>query len=58
MNLVEVTGALFFDLKKAFDTVNNELQKLESYGITNSALSWFSSYHRTQVYVSIQLSQM
>ena len=45
MNQGKVTGALFIDLKKAFDTVNNDLllQKLESYGITNSALSWFSS---------------
>ena len=52
MNQGKVTGALFIDLKKAFDTVNNDLlfQKLESYGITNSALSWFSSYlyDRTQ----------
>ena len=52
MNQGNVTGALFIDLKKAFDTVNNDLllQKLESYGITNSALSWFSSYlcDRTQ----------
>ena len=34
MNLGGVTDcALFFDLKKAFDTVNNDLQKLECYGI-------------------------
>ena len=46
MNQGKVTGALFTDLKKAFDIVNNDLlllQKLESYGITNSALSWFFS---------------
>ena len=51
MNQGKVTGALFIDFKKAFDTVNNDLlQKLESYGIANSALSWFSSYlcDRTQ----------
>ena len=46
MNPGKVTGALFIDLKKAFDTVNNDLllQKLQSYGVTNSALCWFSSY--------------
>ena len=36
MNIGKVTGALFIDLKKAFDTVNNDLQKLGSYGITNT----------------------
>ena len=46
MNEGKVTGALFIDLKKAFDTVNHTivLQKLASYGVNGNTLSWFSSY--------------
>ncbi len=52
MNNGMITGALFIDLKKAFDTVNHKLllQKLQSYGINGCTLHWFSSYlcKRTQ----------
>ena len=45
-------GALFLDLKKAFDTVNHKvlLKKLSLYGVTELPLSWFNSYlsERTQ----------
>ena len=46
MNGGKVTGTLFIDLTKAFDTVNHTivLQKLASYGVNDSTLSWFSSY--------------
>lgn len=37
---------IFLDIKKAFDTVSHSilLQKLESYGVTNNSLEFFSSY--------------
>ena len=41
-----VIGAIFYDLKKAFDVVDHEiiLQKLALYGIRDKLLSWFESY--------------
>ena len=43
MNEGKVTGAIFLDLKRAFDTVSHKLllKKLNSYGITGNSLQWF-----------------
>ena len=47
-----LTGAVFINLKKAFDTVPHDglLNKLLRYGIQDQPLSWFESYltNRTQ----------
>ena len=41
-----ISGVVFLDLKKAFDTVDHDIfiKKLEFYGIKNTALRWFISY--------------
>ena len=41
------TIAVFFDLRKAFDSVQHNilLSKLELYGIKGEILMWFSSYN-------------
>uniref|UniRef100_A0A3B3RJN3 Reverse transcriptase domain-containing protein n=1 Tax=Paramormyrops kingsleyae TaxID=1676925 RepID=A0A3B3RJN3_9TELE len=47
-----VIGAVFLDLKKAFDTVNHEmlLHKLNKLNFSQTAINWFRSYleHREQ----------
>ena len=47
-----LTGAVFVDLRKAFDTVDHSLllSKLERCGVHNAELKWFSDYlmNRTQ----------
>ena len=52
MNRKNVTGALYIDLRKAFDTVNHSrlLSKLPYYGICGNELNWISDYlfNRTQ----------
>ena len=41
-----ITGAIFLDLKKAFDIISHEilLSKMPFYGIKTTELQWFSSY--------------
>ena len=41
-----MTGAVFIDLSKAFDTLDHArlLSKLSIYGIKDRELSWISSY--------------
>jgi exonuclease III len=52
MDKQQVTGAVFVDLKKAFDLVDHEclFYKLEHYGIRGQTMSWFRNYltNRTQ----------
>ena len=41
-----LTGAIFLDLSKAFDTISHDLiiKKLASYGVLNVELRWFADY--------------
>ena len=41
-----IIGALFLDLKRAFDLVNHTilLEKLEQYGVHDTELAWFRNY--------------
>ena len=42
----EITGAVFFDLRKAFDVVDHEilLKKLKSHKFDNRTMEWMASY--------------
>ena len=46
MDLGLLTGAVFIDLRKAFDSVDHEIliSKLESYGLRDIELDWFRNY--------------
>ena len=56
----EIVGAIFFDLKKAFDVVNHAilLQKLESYKFDQTALNWVSSYLTNRKQCIVQNNSM
>ena len=43
LDLGELVGLVFIDLKKAFDTIDHKIlcKKLELYGVQNPELSWF-----------------
>ena len=46
MDKGEVTGSVFIDLAKAFDTVDHEIliSKLKYYGVCDESLPWFENY--------------
>ena len=46
----KLTGAVFIDVKKAFDLVNHQclLHKLEHYGVRGPSLIWFEDYLTTR----------
>ncbi len=46
MDRKELTGLLFVDISKAFDSINHKilLGKLEHIGLSESSLKWFKSY--------------
>ena len=46
MDIGLLTGAIYIDLKKAFDTIDHNLllAKLRRYGIDSQPLRWIDSY--------------
>ena len=57
-----LVGAVFVDLRKAFDTIShgNLTQKLWSYGVRSTELEWFTSYlfnRRQKIHIEEQLSK-
>ena len=57
-----VTGSVFIDLAKAFDTVDHDilLSKLEYYGVCDESLPWFKNYftgRKQSVHIDSQSSE-
>ena len=50
MDKQQFTGAVFIDLKKAFDLVDYHclLHKLEHYGVRRCSFTWFKNYLTTR----------
>ena len=46
IDIGELNGVIFLDLRKAFDTTDHQimLKKLRCYGMASTAHNWFSSY--------------
>ena len=51
MDTGNLAGMVFADLKKAFDTVDNQIlcRKQEPYGVLHRELAWFGSYLSNRV---------
>ena len=61
MDQGNLTGAVYMDLKKAFDTVHHGclLSKLPQYEITQTELNWFTDYlFLRQQYVKIEKTSL
>ena len=48
-----LTGAVFVDLRKAFDTVDHSLllAKLKHYGVVETELKWFCDYFKNRAQI-------
>ena len=58
-----MTGVVFLDISKCFDTINHNrlLQKLYKYGVRNNELQWICSYlnnRRRRVFYNRKLSSV
>ncbi len=51
IDLARMTGAVYIDLRKAFDTVDHNLllRKLSYIGVTNCELDWFMDFYEIEL---------